>query len=122
MHAALDSSRLSRTISDAITAALRLGFEFLWVDALCIVQDSDDDKLKELPKMADIYRESSLTIVAASASSANEGFLKPPQPVTFFVEPFNVNISTGEGGHLASLTFGYRETYKPAIDPINLRA
>lgn len=121
MHVGLDSSKLPKTITDAVSVARRMGFAYLWVDALCIIQDSPEDKLKELPSMSDIYRQSSLTIVAASSSSASEGFLRSPQPSTFFVEPFQININTEEG-RSASMIFGYRNTYKAMVDPINSRA
>jgi hypothetical protein len=98
-----------------------MGFAFLWVDALCIIQDSAEDKLKELPRMSDIYRKSALTIVAASALSANDGFLHPPEPPTFFVEPFQIKIKNDQD-QLATLICGYRETYKTVADPINSRA
>jgi hypothetical protein len=71
----LDMSKLSRTIRDAIEVTKRLGFKYLWVDALCIVQDTQEDKLRELSTMKWIYENSSLTIVAASAASAHDGFL-----------------------------------------------
>ncbi|KAH8893097.1 HET-domain-containing protein [Thozetella sp. PMI_491] len=121
MRRGMDVSRLPKTITDAATVAHKLGFSYLWIDALCIIQDSRHDKLKELPTMADVYGGSSLTIVAASASVANEGFLRAPKPASFFVEPLHIAICDGRG-HLASLVLGYRETYKPAGDPINSRA
>lgn len=121
LHNKLDASMLPRTITDAVTVARRMGFRYIWVDALCIIQDSADDKLKELPRMSDIYRESSLTIVAASAMAAGEGFLRAPESATFLVEPFGISFSPHES-HRASLVLGYRQTYKAATDPINSRA
>ena len=50
---------------------------YIWIDALCIIQDSQQDKDKELAKMATIYERATLTIIAASAAGANEGFLRP---------------------------------------------
>lgn len=121
MHAGLDLSRLPRTISDAIEVARRLGFDYIWVDALCIIQDSPEDKAKELPLMADVYRESSISIVAASAASANEGFLNTPEPARFLLDPFEVDLGTVDGSPLA-LTFGHRIPYKASGDPISSRA
>ncbi|KAH9215384.1 hypothetical protein DL95DRAFT_298875, partial [Leptodontidium sp. 2 PMI_412] len=31
------------TFSDAIQATRRLGYKYLWVDSLCVIQDSHDD-------------------------------------------------------------------------------
>lgn len=70
----IDWKMLPRTIQDAIYVASRLKIKYLWVDALCILQDSHDDKAVELPQMANIYRCSALTISAASAEASTEGF------------------------------------------------
>ncbi|KAH6853132.1 heterokaryon incompatibility protein-domain-containing protein [Chaetomium sp. MPI-CAGE-AT-0009] len=121
MRRGLDLARLPKTLSDAIGAAHRLGFEYLWIDALCIIQDSPQDKAKELPLMADTYRESSLCIVVASAAAAGEGFLKAPDHPRFLVDPFEVRVGSADGGS-PSLTFGYRAPYKASADPINSRA
>ncbi|KAI3316825.1 HET-domain-containing protein [Xylariaceae sp. AK1471] len=121
MHAKLDSLKMGKTINDSIMVTRRMGFAYLWIDALCIIQDSTEDKLKELSSMSDIYRKSALTIVAASASSASDGFLHTPEPPTFFVEPFQIKIKSDQG-QLATLICGYRETYRTAVDPINSRA
>lgn len=121
MHAEFDMGALPQTIKDAILVAKELEFDYLWVDALCIIQDSEEDKLRELPQMARIYQKSSMTIVAASASSAKDGFLHRPKAPTFFVDPFCININA-EDGTTTSLEFGYRETYKTGMDPINSRA
>ncbi|GAB1312700.1 Heterokaryon incompatibility domain-containing protein [Madurella fahalii] len=117
----LDLMRLPKTLSDAIEAAHWLGFDYLWIDALCIIQDSPEDKARELPLMADTYRESSLTIVVASAGAASDGFLTAPSPSTFFVDPFTVRLGSADDSS-PSLTFGYRAPYKASADPISSRA
>ncbi|KAI0829182.1 heterokaryon incompatibility protein-domain-containing protein [Trametes gibbosa] len=76
----IDLSLLPETIRDAIRVTHELGFDKLWVDSLCIVQDDEIDKPHEIGSMHDIYRYASLTIVAASASSASEGFLRDRTP------------------------------------------
>lgn len=84
----LDVSSLSKTAQDAIHTTKLLGYRYLWIDALCIIQDSEEDKVRELSSMSDIYHNSSLTIVAANASSSEQGFLHPRQPPHAFQIPF----------------------------------
>lgn len=71
----IDFSTLTLTIREAITITRRSGLRYIWIDSLCIIQDSDDDKKVELGKMAEIYENAHLTIIAASAKEANDGFL-----------------------------------------------
>ncbi|KAF4885206.1 hypothetical protein CGCFRS4_v012101 [Colletotrichum fructicola] len=56
---------------------LSLGFEYLWVDAYCIIQDSDNDMSIELAKMAAIYSAAVCTISVVSAATAGEGWMSP---------------------------------------------
>jgi hypothetical protein len=114
---------LSQTIRDAIYCTKRLGIKYLWVDALCIVQDSVEDKTRELARMRDIYQNSHITIVAASSQRATEGFLQDrPAPSCGLRVPFPCpNNQTGT----MSLNYGpyqssaHQENQK---EPINLRA
>ncbi|KAK5626952.1 hypothetical protein RRF57_002667 [Xylaria bambusicola] len=57
-----------------------MGLSHLWVDALCIMQDDDDDKERELAVMAKVYQNASFTIVASRARSVEDGFLGPRLP------------------------------------------
>jgi hypothetical protein len=66
----------SHTIQDSIEVARALSIPFLWIDSLCIIQDSNDDKFHEITNMGDIFASSLVTIVAKSAASANEGLMK----------------------------------------------
>lgn len=61
-------------IADAIFIALGLGIKYLWIDALCIIQDSMQDKMSEIGNMANIYKNSYVTISAASTTSAAQSF------------------------------------------------
>jgi hypothetical protein len=80
-HDRIDPARLPQTIKDAISTTHAFGFRYLWTDSLCIIQDSADDKARELGKMAGIYTNAFLTIIAASASRVSEGFLGPRREV-----------------------------------------
>jgi hypothetical protein len=56
---------LPGTVQDAISCAKELLFRYLWVDALCIIQDDDEHKTKQLRQMDRVYGAASLTIVCA---------------------------------------------------------
>ncbi|KAH9850122.1 heterokaryon incompatibility protein-domain-containing protein [Lenzites betulinus] len=78
----IDPTCLPKTIRDAIKVTHALGYQFLWIDTLCIVQDSDEDKQHELGRLHDTYRYAFLTIIAASAQKVSQGFLEDrPTPV-----------------------------------------
>ncbi|KAI0630043.1 heterokaryon incompatibility protein-domain-containing protein, partial [Trametes polyzona] len=72
----IEATTLPQTIRDAVYVTHALGFRYLWLDSLCIIQDSGEDKHREMAHMRHIYRHAHLTIIAASASSASEGFLQ----------------------------------------------
>lgn len=63
---------LPRTIADAILLIKGMGEKYLWVDALCIIQDSPEHKQKQIMRMDSIYAQSALTIVAAYRVPFNE--------------------------------------------------
>ncbi|KAK4445196.1 heterokaryon incompatibility protein-domain-containing protein [Podospora aff. communis PSN243] len=64
---------LPKTISDAMVAVDRLGYRYLWVDSLCIVQDDDQDMHNQLLRMDAIYINASLSIAGASGGHADYG-------------------------------------------------
>ncbi|KLU80985.1 hypothetical protein MAPG_00081 [Magnaporthiopsis poae ATCC 64411] len=70
-------AKLPKTFSDAVKVARVLGIRYLWIDSLCIVQDSPSDWEIESSKMAAVYKHAYLTIAAVDSSNAEEGFLKP---------------------------------------------
>ncbi|KAG9237206.1 heterokaryon incompatibility protein-domain-containing protein, partial [Amylocarpus encephaloides] len=64
---------LSNTFQDAITITWKLGLNFVWIDSLCIIQDSNADWQFEASKMASIYAKSYLTIAASKSRSSQDG-------------------------------------------------
>ncbi|KAH7129022.1 heterokaryon incompatibility protein-domain-containing protein, partial [Dactylonectria macrodidyma] len=66
---------LPRTLQDAVSVCVQLGYNYLWIDALCILQDSNIEKATEIAKMPFIYGRADVTITASRAGSVGEGFL-----------------------------------------------
>ncbi|KAE9363988.1 HET-domain-containing protein [Stipitochalara longipes BDJ] len=66
-------SLLPRSIEDAITVALALGFQYLWVDQYCIPQDDEDERARQIQFMDEIYHGAELTIIAAAGKDADYG-------------------------------------------------
>jgi hypothetical protein len=64
---------IPKTIRDAIRLTREIGERFLWVDALCIMQDEPNDKAEQIKHMGSIYKGSVLTIVAACGIDATYG-------------------------------------------------
>lgn len=97
----------------------------LLTDHRCIVQDDDVDKEKEISKMHAIYKNASLTIVAACSSSAWDGVLKTSQPIRYNEEEiacsFVVPVAVSE---LDTVNVCFRPVYhySPTDDPIHKRA
>ena len=84
---------LPTTIQDAATFTWRLGSENLWIDALCILQDSAEDWGRESAIMGDIYRGSQCTISVTDARDADGGIFSRRNP------PFHIPLRikhTGE--------------------------
>ncbi|USW48935.1 Putative UBA-like superfamily, heterokaryon incompatibility, Ubiquitin-associated [Septoria linicola] len=72
---------LSKNFRDAIIVTRELGYRYIWIDSLCIVQDSALDWEKECTRMEAVYANAAITIAAVGAASSSEGFLntRPPQ-------------------------------------------
>lgn len=77
----IDSTKLPQTLQDAIYVAQQLGLRYIWIDALCIIQDSIADKAIEIGQMARVYGNSTITIGATRASAVKDGFLGLRSPL-----------------------------------------
>ena len=94
---------LSKTFLDAIEVVRFLGLRFLWIDSLCIIQDSPEDWAMQSAVMGEIYRNSVCTIAATAAIDGRFGcFFARNSRLT---EPCKVVVSTlGIHGDLSSIS------------------
>lgn len=76
LQQAIDFGFLSQTFKDAIIVTRRLGFRYLWIDALCIVQDSEQDWARESSQMARIYSKGALMLSAVAALDGEWGMFR----------------------------------------------
>jgi hypothetical protein len=65
--------QLPQVVLDAISFTQDLGFRYLWVDALCICQDSIEEKMAQVMTMNSIYKGATMTLVAAEAEDTFSG-------------------------------------------------
>ena len=72
----LPSNALPPTMVDAVTISKKLNVRYLWIDALCIFQDSKEDFAAECSKMRDIYRGAVVTINGTSAAKISDNLFK----------------------------------------------
>ncbi|KAF2471007.1 HET-domain-containing protein [Lindgomyces ingoldianus] len=84
-------STLPRTFQDAVVLTRALGFRWLWIDSLCIVQDDSSEKLRASTHMDDIFTNSFLTIAATSAAESTDGLFLPK------ARPFKIQATDSKG-------------------------
>ena len=94
-------------MQDAITITRNLGFRYLWVDALSIIQDSKEDWQREASTMRDVYRRATLTIAVSAAEDHSEGIFNPRtsrciRPIRFeeFLMPHSIRSHYDGDGYL----------------------
>jgi hypothetical protein len=76
MKASISWEGLSKVFQDAIAVARQLGLQWIWVDSLCIIQDSKADWEIESSKMCNYYENAYITISASSSENGTAPFLR----------------------------------------------
>ncbi|KAK4083841.1 uncharacterized protein Triagg1_1503 [Trichoderma aggressivum f. europaeum] len=90
---------LPKTFQDAVRFCLELDIPYLWIDALCIVQDDPMDWELQSAKMADIYHQSCLTLAATWSNSNSTGCF-PTQADEYAEHSLEVTNSTQDSFRL----------------------
>jgi hypothetical protein len=122
----IDVNSLPQTIQDAIAVTRKMSIPYLWVDALCIVQDDEVEKAKEIARMQDIYSCSAVTIIASGASGADEGFLSLEE--TYTISPHRgsvvipVRLAPNKFGTMSLVNLNNGICYAENREPISQRA
>lgn len=71
----IDLTRLPQNFLDAFEITRRLGFDYIWIKELCIIQDDEDDLKGESTRMVNTYGLATLLISATAASDSQSGIL-----------------------------------------------
>ncbi|KAH6662386.1 heterokaryon incompatibility protein-domain-containing protein [Plectosphaerella plurivora] len=93
----INVASMPASIRDAVAVARAGGCRFLWIDALCILQDDGRDEADEIANMGQYYGAARLTICAASAAACSEGFLGPRDPPPPLFGPIRVPLLFANG-------------------------
>jgi hypothetical protein len=87
---------LPKTFQDAIFIARELGFEYLWIDSLCIIQDDATDWTNESSLMCSVYSHADLNIAAAGAVDGSQGCMFERPPPQFWTYPVRLVFQNRE--------------------------
>jgi hypothetical protein len=82
---------LPKTFRDAVIVTRALKIRYLWIDALCIVQDDSKDWREQSVAMCGIYSGAHFTIAAHAAKDTDDGFLEQS-----LSEPLTLRFGIGD--------------------------
>ncbi|KAK2596014.1 hypothetical protein N8I77_013525 [Diaporthe amygdali] len=98
LMAGIPVDSMSEVHREAINATRRLGLRYLWIDALCIIQDSPQDWATESQRMSEYISNAAFVLQAAASPNANARLYQPrPQPL------LHMEVTRGRGD-IASVT------------------
>lgn len=109
------------TFEDAVKMTSILGFEYIWIDSLCIIQDNAIDWEQQSSLMAFVYGNADLVLAASRASSTEDGFLKERK----YYRESSLRLTSVQNKK-NSLNLRYRllqpKDMPPMLDPLDRRA
>lgn len=107
----LPTDKLPQTFRDAMIITSKLGYQYIWIDCLCILQDSEEDWMNEAGKMSEVYQNSIFTISTTASRKAADGCFKP-RPPYLFRHADNV----GEGAKPSFWSFAPRDLWDLGVE------
>lgn len=79
---------LSQTFRESIDLTRTLGIRYIWIDSLCIIQNSPTDWARESLTMGDVYKNGKLNIAALAGAEKKSGlFIKDRDPTSAVLVP-----------------------------------
>ncbi|KAL2076242.1 hypothetical protein VTL71DRAFT_1185 [Oculimacula yallundae] len=85
----------STTIQHTVGLTFALGISYLWIDSLCIIQDSSDDWLRESAMMGSIYALGALNLAATYSQNVDGGLFNQSKELSS--SPCIINMSDKNG-------------------------
>ncbi|KAG7294517.1 hypothetical protein NEMBOFW57_004592 [Staphylotrichum longicolle] len=104
---------LPQTFRDAILLCADIGIRYLWIDSLCIVQDSATDVQTQMAVMGEIYAEACLNIAASSAHDSSQGLFGVRGPLVTADMPYHHPTLDGDTSETNTPVSAYIE---PELD------
>ncbi|KAF4633101.1 hypothetical protein G7Y89_g5025 [Cudoniella acicularis] len=120
LRSGLHLGLLPKTFRDAMIISYRLGCNYVWIDSLCIIQDSQEDWARESIKMADVYQNSMCTISAMAAENSHSGCFVERNALSLF--PCRITGDKEKGLYVhkcdldAKRTWGKVPRHKPILE------
>jgi hypothetical protein len=116
-------AKLPQLYRDAITVTHRLGYSYIWIDSLAILQDSHNDWLSESQRMGDVYQHAHLTIAASHASDSSQSLFFPREAPSRVVElPHVTAHGQVDGSIFASVLAKQYDSTSPEFGALAFRA
>ena len=122
----LPMNDLPGTYRDAISITRRLGYQYLWIDSLCIIQDSKEDWEVEAQKMAMIYQNALVTISADASENDHQGIFRGAKSLRNKSDSFALSCHSSKRGVAGNIYVDRRNAkpkhYNLEIMPLQTRA
>jgi hypothetical protein len=83
-------SELSKTFTDAMKITKYSGLRYIWINSLCIIQDSKEDWQREASLISKVYTNSACNISATGASDGSIGLFFDRNPLA--IQPFRARF------------------------------
>lgn len=120
---------LPTLLRQAVLATRSLGYKYIWIDALCIIQDDPDDWSREAAAMHELYSQADLTFTSLVAADSRDNLfeLRPretarPTPLKIGLPKKNRHPFNGSVFEFAAYP-GYHDNMECVIEgPVHQRA
>ncbi|KAG4429001.1 hypothetical protein IFR05_015511 [Cadophora sp. M221] len=107
---------LPKTFREAIDCR-RLGVDFLWIDSLCIIQDSVEDWRLQSSLMADIYENAFVTVFATKARKSSQGIYASYFNADYSNEELGQRVDGLQNAHIWSFT--HTDMYPECVEAMS---
>lgn len=95
-------STIPAAFQDAMTLTHQLGIRYIWIDAVCIIQDSVEDWRAEASKMGNIYQNAYLVIAADLVANCDKRIFGPRERHSL---PIDIDLGDSERSHVKQQIF-----------------
>lgn len=88
----IDWKEFSSVFQDAINVARHFQLRYIWIDSICIIQDSRQDWEEESSAMAQVYENAYFVVAAVSSPDGSISFLNTPRQVLAATNPSEMRL------------------------------